>query len=596
MKDVYMMRTWNSSGLNYANSSLHSYLNGSFLDLFDSNVANIIKQIKIPYRNGTNNSQSIASGSNGLSAKIFTLSYAETGFSGDSIYPIEGSVLTYFDGAESSKRIAYYNNKANDWLLRTPVRKLQNFSYVYVGRVTTTGTVSYIEHTFSSGVRPAMVLPQNTIVKNGGLIDGETAATKPTLIGEKSVGDIVTLNVNGAATDFIVIHQGIPDTSIYDSSCDGTWLLMKDIFQNATWDADSSLVFNKSGVYSLLNGDILNAFDASVRSHIKTVKIPYATEISSSGNVATGTNGMTAQLFLLSLTEYGYSKTSYTHTEGAALAYFSDAVAAKRVANLNGTAAIHWTRSMDVRDEYICYVAANGSSSSARDTKSYGVRPALVLSKNVIVKNGGLIDGELYTGNSPARLPSGYTEVEYIGLTGTQYVDTGFKASNTTRVVMDFELTDTSVDNYIFGAYKPSGITAVERYYLWWSKTHNYYTMYTNDAGSSFTGFKEVAGLGRHLLDKNRNNTILDEVSMSVNDSTFTTSYDMYLGTVNSGGTPRSTGMVGKIYSCQIYDNDVLVRDFVPCVNASGVAGLYDLANGVFYGNAGTGVFEAGLA
>ena len=46
-----------------------------------------------------------------------------------------------------------------------------------------------------------------------------------------------------------------------------------------------------------------------------------------------------------------------------------------------------------------------------------------------------------------------------------------------------------------------------------------------------------------------------------------------------------------NLYSCQIYDNGTLVRDFVPCINGSGEVGLYDLVGKQFYGNAGTGVF-----
>lgn len=48
------------------------------------------------------------------------------------------------------------------------------------------------------------------------------------------------------------------------------------------------------------------------------------------------------------------------------------------------------------------------------------------------------------------------------------------------------------------------------------------------------------------------------------------------------------------IYSCQIYDNGTLVRDYVPCINPSGEVGLYDLVGGKFYGNAGSGVFVTG--
>ena len=44
-------------------------------------------------------------------------------------------------------------------------------------------------------------------------------------LGTKSVGSIVKLKENGAAVNYIVVHQGKPSSS-YDSSCDGTWLLL----------------------------------------------------------------------------------------------------------------------------------------------------------------------------------------------------------------------------------------------------------------------------------------------------------------------------------------------------------------------------------
>ena len=80
MKDVYETRQWNSSNVNdYANSTIHSYLNSYFLAMFDSNIQNAIKQVKIPYVNGTGGS-AVASGANGLSAKIFLLSGYEVGW------------------------------------------------------------------------------------------------------------------------------------------------------------------------------------------------------------------------------------------------------------------------------------------------------------------------------------------------------------------------------------------------------------------------------------------------------------------------------------------------------------------------------------
>lgn len=46
----------------------------------------------------------------------------------------------------------------------------------------------------------------------------------------------------------------------------------------------------------------------------------------------------------------------------------------------------------------------------------------------------------------------------------------------------------------------------------------------------------------------------------------------------------------GRMYYCKIYDNDILVRDFIPAIRDSdGKAGLYDLVTNQFYTNAGTG-------
>lgn len=50
-----------------------------------------------------------------------------------------------------------------------------------------------------------------------------------TQIGSLGIGTSVYMNVNNARTEFLVVHQGLP-SSDYDSSCNGTWLLMKNIY------------------------------------------------------------------------------------------------------------------------------------------------------------------------------------------------------------------------------------------------------------------------------------------------------------------------------------------------------------------------------
>ena len=55
----------------------------------------------------------------------------------------------------------------------------------------------------------------------------EAALVFPTPAGELDIGSSVFLNVDGVPVEFLVVHQGLP-SSIYDTSCDGTWFLMKD--------------------------------------------------------------------------------------------------------------------------------------------------------------------------------------------------------------------------------------------------------------------------------------------------------------------------------------------------------------------------------
>ena len=41
-------------------------------------------------------------------------------------------------------------------------------------------------------------------------------------LGDMAVGSTVKIKVNDTLRDFLIVHKGNPDTSIYDASCDGT--------------------------------------------------------------------------------------------------------------------------------------------------------------------------------------------------------------------------------------------------------------------------------------------------------------------------------------------------------------------------------------
>ena len=118
-------------------------------------------------------------------------------------------------------------------------------------------------------------------------------------LGTKSVGSIVKLKENGAAVNYIVVHQGRPSSS-YDTSCDGTWLLRQDIAENRVWDSGNSNVLESSDIHSYLNNTWINRYDSDIRNAIKQVRIPYRQNGGSGGTDRTGSNGLQCRIFLLS--------------------------------------------------------------------------------------------------------------------------------------------------------------------------------------------------------------------------------------------------------------------------------------------------------
>ena len=49
-----------------------------------------------------------------------------------------------------------------------------------------------------------------------------------------------------------------------------------------------------------------------------------------------------------------------------------------------------------------------------------------------------------------------------------------------------------------------------------------------------------------------------------------------------------------KLYSCKIWNDNILVRDFIPVLNKAGVPCLYDKVEEKFYYNQGEGEFLYG--
>ena len=226
-------------------------------------------------------------------------------------------------------------------------------------------------------------------------------------LSSKAVGSTVKLKVNGTAKNFIVVHQGKPG-SMYDASCDGTWLLMQDCYESRQWHSSNN--------NNYLNTTFLNLFESNIRDAIKQVKIPYRKGAGYGKTVTSGSSGLSTKIFLLSSTEvnlvHGYEPTN----EGACLSYFSgtaqNGADNKRVAKLNGSATSWWLRSpycySNYGSTYALFVSYNGNWYYGSCSSSCGIRPALVLPSSLSVSD----DGSVQTNTAPTiSSPSGNSGV-----------------------------------------------------------------------------------------------------------------------------------------------------------------------------------------
>lgn len=182
-----------------------------------------------------------------------------------------------------------------------------------------------------------------------------------------------------------------------------------------------------------------------------------------------------------------------------------------------------------------------------------------------------------------------YEGLEYIESTGGQYIDTNFVPNQDTRVVTRVRFNSIANSKAIvFG----SGVSGQERtfeFYVWDGRLEFNY--------GNETTFGAVVKLGDVVdIDFNKNifNYSINDVQQSKITRpyiSFVTPQTLTLFTLHRAVTREN---FIDLYGTKIYDNGVLIRDFVPVRRGDGAVGMYDRANGKFYANGGTGYFIAG--
>ena len=195
-----------------------------------------------------------------------------------------------------------------------------------------------------------------------------------------------------------------------------------------------------------------------------------------------------------------------------------------------------------------------------------------------------------------SRLPQGYQEVEYIESSGTQFIDTGFVPNDNTEIILVFTNNNATTGNYdcIFGTRTTASND--NTFALWIDTNRRFGAFYVTDGtGQALTLFPtSINAMTKHTAVMKGRVAEIDSVSVTCPATSSSPAYSFYIGACNTAGTADYFSKI-LIYESKIYDNEILVRDFVPCYRkADYVAGLYDLVNNVFYTNAGSGVFAVG--
>ena len=182
-------------------------------------------------------------------------------------------------------------------------------------------------------------------------------------------------------------------------------------------------------------------------------------------------------------------------------------------------------------------------------------------------------------------------EVEWIQSSGAQYIDTGIVPDGETSVDVSFLVTDLPSDyskiRPVYGAAANYDSNAFE----FWALDGGF-AAYGTQANKSNLG---AVANAIQTVSQDKNALTVNGAESTFTKQTFTAPYTMLLfATHRNGGINICDAAANlRIYSFVVKSGAVF-KSFVPCKNPDGVVGMYDIAGGEFYGNAGSGTFIPG--
>lgn len=190
-------------------------------------------------------------------------------------------------------------------------------------------------------------------------------------------------------------------------------------------------------------------------------------------------------------------------------------------------------------------------------------------------------------------LPDGYTKVDYLQSSGTQWIDMGIAPDQNTKVILKILATNLNGSSGVSLIGSRSSNDSSDQFFTYISADQGFLFRVDGDkAPSAFTNFKVntlytiTLSASRFLVHDNGNRVL----TMYLSSSDFTSTVTMALFRAK----PFSMGFIGNIYACKHYNNDHLIQHFVPCLDSDGIPCMYDLVSKTAFYNQGTGSFTWG--
>ena len=212
--------------------------------------------------------------------------------------------------------------------------------------------------------------------------------------------------------------------------------------------------------------------------------------------------------------------------------------------------------------------------------------------------SSGLFGG---AGSGQAGKNRKFTNIEYLESNGMQYIDTGVKPGDDTRVHIDVEMgamrnQNTGSSVFLFGARDGNQQNSFAIEMFEGGNTSHMRSEYGSSSQSLDCGKSLENTKVQVILSGDRGYASVSPApreTIQLASQTFTTSYSIYLFALNDRGTHRAESEC-KIYRCSIYENGNVVRQFIPVLDDNGTPCLYDMKEKKFYYNDGMGQFKAG--